>query len=80
MGRCPKCGAEINYLWYKELRPVWYRYVKRGEDFELEYDEEDEDLEPVGFYCPNCWELVCEDEEDAMEILEESNSPRAWEI
>jgi len=80
MGRCPKCGAEIDHLWFKENRASWYLFRVIDGESNYEYDE-DEEAVPYGFYCPNCWELVCEDEEDAVEILErESNSPRAWEI
>jgi len=80
MGRCPNCGDYIDHLWYKEIKFSWYRFTIINGETRYEYDD-DEDSESDGFYCPNCWERICEDEEEALEILEgESNSPRGWEI
>jgi ribosomal protein S27AE len=70
MVKCPKCGAEINYL-------ICYTINKEeaifsiNKDGELEYEEVEEigDIPDQRYKCPNCGEDLFLDEEEAEKFL-----------
>lgn len=70
MVKCPKCNKEIDYLSYTQ------KCVAHGVYNGDEYDEYSCDLaddEENLFYCPECEELLFEDEDDASDFLNGGN-------
>jgi transcription initiation factor IIE alpha subunit len=69
MPKCPKCGAEIQYLvcYYvvEELKSTPFYGDRYGFA-----NEEDSYIRDIGYFCPECDQMVAETEEEAQKILE----------
>jgi hypothetical protein len=71
MPKCPKCKKEIDYLKYYEPREAYYHFRVRQSlaDYEM---IELLDLDEVGdFECPECSEVLFNDEAEAEKFLRE---------
>jgi predicted RNA-binding Zn-ribbon protein involved in translation (DUF1610 family) len=69
--KCPKCGKEIDSLKCVRTGITYEYYFYINEDGEGDYEWEDDLSEDDvrEFYCPECYELLFEDEEGAKRFL-----------
>jgi predicted RNA-binding Zn-ribbon protein involved in translation (DUF1610 family) len=71
MPKCPKCGEEIDRLYYKvvDYGTVWLK--ENGElDWELASETYgDEQKSACEFKCPKCHAVIFDDEDEAVEFL-----------
>lgn len=72
MPKCPKCGAEIDYLIADRLTHI-YQEVSLNDEGDLEYgdynDGSAEDDEKEKFYCPECNALISPSYNGAVKFL-----------
>ena len=70
MVKCPECGAEIDYLMYRESISTEYRFIIDNEGFG-EYDLITKDIHPNDIYykCPECGTVLFSNELTATEFL-----------
>jgi predicted RNA-binding Zn-ribbon protein involved in translation (DUF1610 family) len=71
MPKCPKCGEEIDRLYYKvvDYGVVW---VKENGELDWELTSEiygDEQKSAYDFECPKCHSIIFDDEDEAVEFL-----------
>jgi len=69
MPKCPKCGAEIQYLvcYYVEEKLKSIPFYGDRYGFA---NEEDSYIRDIGYFCPECDQIVAGTEEEARKILE----------
>lgn len=72
MPKCPKCGAEIDYLVADRLTHI-YQDVSLNHTGDLEYGDYNEGSaendEKEEFYCPECNALITSTYEGAIKFL-----------
>jgi len=70
MPKCPKCGAEINYLVYSSIyKEEAFFSINEYGDTEYERLEEIEYMPDSYYRCPKCGETLFLDEEEAEKFL-----------
>jgi hypothetical protein len=70
--KCPKCEQEIDRLvnWSSSLHKYLFTIDKKGD---ADYEELDEVVGDINDYeCPECWEVLFSDEQDAITFLQGS--------
>jgi len=70
---CPECKEELTYLHNRTSCPVLYEF-SLNERGGVRYSEADygEFLDGGDYQCPHCYEVLAENEEEAIEILKGS--------
>jgi len=68
MGKCPKCGKELDHL--IEYSKEWRKYIVRLIGDSLEYEETDYvDFIDHEYVCPHCEAVIAVNEKEAKRIL-----------
>ena len=71
-GKCPECTRKITYLIHRQSGINETRFHKNRKG-DVIYKQFDDWLEPQEeetlFFCPECEELIAEDEDEALELL-----------
>jgi predicted RNA-binding Zn-ribbon protein involved in translation (DUF1610 family) len=70
---CPRCGASISFLRYAWSSTEYGDFYMDGDS--PQYDDDEEFLGNLKFYCPECNALLFTKEEDAERFL----LSRSWE-
>lgn len=68
MGKCPKCGKEIDHLVFEE-RSIWSVGAEYRGNGEYGDEEREHEYNTEGYYCPSCHKLIADTESEADEIL-----------
>jgi len=65
MGKCPKCNEEIEHLSFDakvEHSGTYQKDYINGEDWDTKNLG---DWDEIRFFCPHCYELIAENQEEA---------------
>ena len=71
MPKCLKCKEEINTLYFSKTRNITGS-VGLDKDGDMEFDEDyniHDQQEPYAYRCPDCDEILFEDDEEAEKFL-----------
>ncbi len=72
---CPVCGAEIEYLeCASKVYDCYHYYITEDGTLMREFLET-QPSDEIEFRCPVCWDLLFNNEDDALDFLYEENNP-----
>ena len=80
MAKCPRCGKDIDYLQYEEIRTYAGTMTEGVMGSRAQYEIDHDDVE-AHYNCPHCDEELATEESVALSILkgeeesEDSNGP-----